>query len=58
MKKEYLGKLDTDEWADPIVDGWPVDMTPFVGKRVRILIEEVGEDPESYENLAKSFECK
>lgn len=57
VSKEWVGKLDTDDWSDPIVDGWPVDFSEYVGKRVRILIEEVGDDPESYENLAKSFEC-
>ena len=56
MKYETTGRLDTDHWDRPIVDGWPVLIDQFVGKRVRIVIEEVEDDPESYENLAKSFE--
>lgn len=52
----WTGRLDTDEWNDLIVDGFPVDLTPFVGKRIEIIVRELGDDPESYENLAKSFD--
>jgi hypothetical protein len=56
MKHEWIGLLDTDHWSDPIVDGWPVVFGDYVGKRVKITIEEIDDDPDSYENLAKSFE--
>lgn len=51
--REWIGILDTDDWGDPIVDGWPVDLSEFVGKRVVLQIREVGEDPKSYEALAR-----
>ena len=54
--RTWIGKLDEDDWSDPIVDGFPLDLRTFYGKRVEIVIREVGDDPESYENLAKSFE--
>lgn len=54
--RTWIGRLDTDEWNDPIVDGFPVDLTPFVGKRVEIIVRELPPDLESYENLVKSFE--
>ena len=54
--RTWVGRLDTDEWNDPIVDGFPVDLSPFMGKRVEIIVRELGDDSESYENLAKSFE--
>ncbi len=54
----YVRRLDTDEWNDPIIDGFPVDFSPFVGKRVEILIRELSPDSESYEAIAQSFERK
>jgi hypothetical protein len=52
----WIGKLDIDDWSDPIIDGFPLDLRAFYGKRVEILVRELGDDPESYENLAKSFD--
>ncbi len=49
----WIGKLETDDWNDPIVDGWPVDLSEFVGRRVEIIVREIGADPESYEVLAR-----
>lgn len=56
MTRTFIGRLDTDEWNDPIVDGFSVDLSAFYGKRVEIIVRELGDDPESYENLAKSFD--
>ena len=54
--RAWVGRLDTDEWNDPIVNGFPVDLSEFVGKRVEIVVRELSADPESYEALARSFE--
>lgn len=54
--RTWIGKLDTDHRGDPIVDGWPVDLTPYVGRRVSIIVQELPPDPESYEAIAQSFE--
>lgn len=56
VTRTFIGRLDTDEWNDPIVDGVPVDLTAFVGKRVEIVVRELPPDLESYENLAKAFD--
>lgn len=55
-EREWVGKLETDHWDRPIVDGWAVDLSAYVGRRVRILIQDVGADPESYEAIARSFD--
>lgn len=55
--RAWVGRLDTDEWNDPIVDGFPVDFSEFIGKRVEIIVRELPPDLESYENLARSFEA-
>lgn len=53
VNRIWTGKLETDHWDRPIVDGWPVELAPYVGQRVEIIIRVVGDDPESYEALAK-----
>lgn len=53
MSRAWTGRLDTDHWDRWIVDGWPVDLSAYVGKRVEIVIREIGADPESYEALAR-----
>jgi hypothetical protein len=49
----WLGRLDTDHWDRWIVDGWPVDLSVYMGRRVEIYIRELPPDPDSYEQLAR-----
>lgn len=40
--RAWVGRLETDDWNDPIVDGWLVDLSEFVGKSYEAIAQASG----------------